>query len=149
MGDGNLIGKQSPHGILQKRYRMMKKDNKRKHRNQMSPSEILAIEQLVHAQDKWTVGKHARKRMDTKDIPITQVMDVLRTGYVIELNNSNDLCAALRKDFGECAICVVVSLATRWVVTAWKNEQHDIHDTLDISKYKWDIDIREAIEEYA
>lgn len=124
-------------------------DNRRKHRSQMRASEIDVVERLVHDQTKWTIGKHAHDRIDAKGIRASQVYDVLKSGYVIEINHNADLCVCFRKEYGDTAICVVVSLATRWVVTAWTNKAHDTHETLDQSKYQWKVDVRSVMEAFA
>lgn len=120
-------------------------DNKRKHRKQMSPDEIAVVEKLVRSQTRWTLGPHARDRMVAKGVDEARMLDVLKTGYVIEVNRNNDLCVVFRKDFNTYAICVVVSLATRWVVTVWKNGAKDKHYTLDRNKYQWAVNLQQEM----
>jgi len=115
----------------------------------MTRSEIASVEALVHAQSKWAIGKHATGRMATKGIEREQVLDVLSTGRMVEVNRNNDLCALFRKEYGNEAVCVVVSLETRWVVTVWKNQARDKHRTLDATKYLWDVDVCEEMAVFA
>ena len=124
-------------------------NDKRKHRNQMSTEEIACVEALVHSQSRWVVGKHAKGRMARKGITVTQVFETLGEGQVVEINRNNDLCALFRKDYGGHAVCVVVSLQTRWVVTMWKNAVWDTHSTLDKDNYCWDVDVQKELAAFA
>jgi hypothetical protein len=124
-------------------------NNRRKHRKQMRRDEITAVEKLVNSQGKWEIGPHAFISMAKKGVTEEQVLDVMRTGYVFEVNHNNDLCVAFRKEYGRFAVCVVVSLRTRWVVTAWKNSAKDKHRTLDMSQYKWGVDLTQEMAVFA
>lgn len=124
-------------------------DNKRKHRKQMTAAEIAAAENTVHSQDDWNIGPHAADKMKAKGVTTEQVLETLCTGSVIEVNHNNDLCAVFRKDFGRYAVCVVINLPTRWVVTVWKNSARDAHATLDCSKYLWNANIETVMAAFA
>lgn len=126
-------------------------DDKRKHRHQCTPEEIKAVEELVHSQpsSSWNFGPHAADRMRAKGVTYEQAIETLRSGYLVEINELRDLCAVFRNDKGKSSVCVVVSLQTRWFVTAWRNGKHDRHTTLDHSKYRWDADILEVIGAFA
>lgn len=123
--------------------------NRRKHRNQMNLDEIIFVENIIHSQPRWTIGKHAGDRAATKDIPREQVHDVLLSGYVVEVNENNDLCVVFRKEYSGYAVCVVVSLRTRWVVTVWKNNTKDKHTSLNQENYLWDVDMTQVMEAFA
>jgi hypothetical protein len=123
--------------------------DKRKHRKQMTKAEIIAVEDVVQAQPNWVLGPHAIARLEKKGITKEQVLETLKIGYVIEVNRNNDLCVAFRKEYGAFAVCVVVSLQTRWVVTAWKNSAKDKHRRLDFSNYRWGVDLTREMEAFA
>ena len=123
--------------------------DKRKHRKQMKPAEIEAVERLVNAQARWLIGPHAAERMARKGVNQDQVLEVMQTGYVIEVNQNNDLCVVFRKEYDRFAVCVVASLRTRWVVTAWKNGAKDKHRTLDLSQYQWGVDLSYEMAAFA
>jgi hypothetical protein len=124
-------------------------DNNRKHRKQMHPGEIAAVEGLVNSEGNWNIGPHATKKMADKGITTDQVIETLALGYVVEVNHNNDLCAVFRKEYGRFAVCVVVNLPTRWVVTVWKNGARDTHATLDHSKYLWKANIETVMAAFA
>jgi hypothetical protein len=126
-------------------------DNKRKHRAQMTPAEIQAVEELVHSQpsSSWTFGPHAAERMKAKGVTYEEAIETLRSGYLVEINENRDLCVVLRNDRGKSSVCVVVSLRTRWFVTTWRNGKRDRHTTLDATKYLWDVDVRSIVEAFA
>lgn len=129
--------------------------NRRKHRQQMTLREIALIENLVHSQDKWLVtGDHTSRKMSDLGITWDEVTFVLKTGRVIEVNKNRDLCAVFRSDVpiinpnhypGTRDICVVVNLPTRWVVTTWCNAITDLHCTLDLSQYRWKVNLVEEL----
>lgn len=115
---------------------------RRKHRRQMQLAEITSVETVVHAQECWIGdGPHVTKRARSKRVDGSDIYHTLKTGEVIEVNDTNDLCILMRKKFGHYAVCVVVNLPTRWIVTSWKNQLHDNHSKLDMSKYRWDVNL--------
>ena len=126
-------------------------DNMRRHRSQMTPAEIAAVEAVVHRQHplNWHIGPHATNKMKVTGVVFNQVIDVLGTGYVVEVNQNNDLCALFRKDYGHFSVCIVINLPTMFVVSVWKNSARDNHATLDHSKYLWNENIETVMAAFA
>lgn len=128
----------------------MPSDDLRRHRKQMSASEIEAVETVVHSQPRsaWVFGPHAYTKMLAKDVSHDEVLETLRDGRVIEANVNRDLCVVFRKEFKTTAVCVVVALKNRWIVTVWRNPNRDNHETLDIEKYNWNTNLSEVMEPF-
>jgi hypothetical protein len=125
-------------------------ESKRKHRSQMSPEEIELVEHIVHAQPNWIGnGPHADKRMRDKEVMGSEIFDVLKTGKVVEVNYTHDLCVVFRKDYADHASCVVVNLPTRWIVTTWHNNTNDQHRSLDMSQYVWKANLLDVFKGFA
>lgn len=126
-------------------------DDKRRHRCQMRSCEIKAVEGVVNTQpcSSWVFGPHSFSRMLAKDVTRDEVLSTLSTGYLIEINGNKDLCVVFRKEFSHSAVCVVAALRNRWIVTVWRNPLEDVHDTLDTSKYNWDVDARKLMAAFA
>jgi hypothetical protein len=126
-------------------------DDKRKHRFQMEPAEIEAVEKLIHSQPSsvWKFGPHASERMKAKGVTHEDIIETLQSGYLVEINENRDLCVVFRHDVGKSSVCVVVSLRTRWFVTTWRNGRKDRHNTLDRSKYSWNVDVTRIVSAFA
>lgn len=130
-------------------------DDKRKHRSQMTPAEIEALETLVHSQPSsfWHFGPHAIERMGPKGVTKEAALETLRVGYLVEIHENKDLCVVFRNDTGpnnaRSSVCVVVALRTRWFVTCWRNGKQDNHQSLDLSKYRWGVDVGSLVEAFA
>jgi len=115
----------------------------------MTLREIARIENLMHRQEHWSDdANHISDRMHSKHITAADVLDVLKTGYVIEVNHTADLCVTMRKDYEDRSVCVVVNLPTRFVVTSWINRTDDVHYTLDMHKYRWRVNLLEELREF-
>jgi len=125
-------------------------ESKRKHRKQMSPEEIELIESIVHSQIHWTgLGPHSTRMVQERQVPSKELFDVLKSGKVVEVNHTCDLCVVFRKDYDDHASCVVVNLPTRWIVTTWRNNTNDQHRSLDMSQYTWKVDLLEKFKGFA
>ena len=122
--------------------------NQRKHRIQMSQLEIDEMESYIHKQEVWAnigniLTRHAKSRMSQWKVNSAEVLGTIRSGKIIEVhcNAYPDVRALLRKEFGKYAVCVVVSLVRKEVVTVFVNQANDNHYTLDHSQYQWKCDL--------
>lgn len=109
----------------------------RKHRTQMSASEITSVESLVHSVKGWRIGSclvHASKRGRT--ITRDEVLDALTTGEVIEVNDAERVLMRSAK-----GICVVVNVKAKFTFTVWVNDPSDNHKTLNRSEYQWRVNV--------
>lgn len=115
----------------------------RKHRNQMTSTEIKYVEALVHAITEWDLAtEHAEERMREKNVSKSDVVSTLRYGAVIEVKNNGRVLMRARATNGKMKdTCVVVDINARAVVTVWRNFGADNHKTLIQSEYTWTADI--------
>lgn len=122
--------------------------NRRKHRFQMSDMEINLIEGKVHSYSELKLSPHALARMNEKDVTEHEIRQTLRYGKLIEVHNNirDDYRALVRLDRKKkAATCVVISLCTGEVKTAYKNDKDDNHRTLDTSQYLWAQDMAQVV----
>lgn len=109
----------------------------RKHRKQMSVTEIKTLEHIVHSMPSWVCKtKYLAGRQQERSISRLEVFKCLRYGVVIEYKDDGRV--VMRNTDG---ICVVAHLATHTVVTAWYNDPSDQHWTLDLSQYRWMVNL--------
>jgi len=110
----------------------------RKHRIEMNTAEISNVESLVHNINEWDFSHdHVMQRMEQKGITKGALVNCLRYGRIIEVNSEGR--AVLRLNMKGGGVVVVVSLAERVLVTAWKNANEDNHKTLNRSEYGWAV----------
>lgn len=115
----------------------------RKHRQQMTVAESVAIESTVRALNVREIAAHAFERMSQKGVSQAHILETLRTGQAIEIHNdANELRVLLRADvIGQWSACVVFSLDRQTVVTVWRNHVNDTHKTLRLNEYQWKVDV--------
>jgi hypothetical protein len=117
----------------------------RKHRKQMTQSEIRFAESFVRKTDGWNLAEnHTLERMAQKQITKQDLIDTLRFGEVIEVNSLGRLVLRLRLKLTPTmkrGTCVVISVTNKVVVTAWFNSEKDHHATLDLSEYRWNVKV--------
>jgi predicted metalloenzyme YecM len=122
-----------------------------KHRQQMSPAEITAAEQLVHSIDGWDfTDDHVVLRMGQKAVSKKDAAVTLKCGEVIAVQNNGRILMRLMRrpaPFATTKVgtCVVVHIASRKLVTAWYNKPTDNHATLDLSQYAWQVNVIEYL----
>lgn len=122
----------------------------RKHRKQMTHSEINFAEQLIHKTDGWDfAASHALDRMKQKNISKQDLLDTLQFGEVVEVNDKGRVVLRLRTKLRpdmKRGTCVVVSVRNKVLVTAWFNDERDHHATLDLAEYKWNVHVVEYLK---
>ena len=112
-----------------------------KHRKQMSPTEILFTETLVHAIDGWDfTNDHMLTRMAQKGVSKKDAAITLKWGEVIRVQDDGRVLLRLMTGLRK-GVCVVASLRDKRLVTAWYNHPKDNHKTLDMSEYTWRVDV--------
>lgn len=121
----------------------------RKHRDQMSDTEIEFVEYLLYAMSGWETDgalRHAARRgredgrRDTRQVTRTEILRAIQTGRIIEVNS---FARVLIRDAKGVVVCV--SLPDRVVITTWKCDVNDTHKTLDRSIYRWKVDVVDYI----
>lgn len=109
----------------------------RKHRKQMTVPEIQALEAIVHGMPSWiSKSQYLAGRQQERSISRLEVFKCLHYGSVIEYKDDGRV--VMRNTDG---VCVVAHLATHTVVTAWYNDPSDQHWTLDLSQYRWNVNL--------
>ena len=118
--------------------------NKRKHVSQMTENERMAAETYAHTLPRyeWKSNAHVTDRMTQKRISDAEVTLALRRGHIVEIhgNNAPDIRFVMRYETDKRAVCVCSSTKGN-VITVWANALNDNHHTLDLSQYKWNVDI--------
>jgi len=102
----------------------------------MTRGEIAAIESLIKAVPSWVSKSHYTVRSRERRIARIEVFQAVRYGEVIEAKDDNRV--VMRHHSG---VCVVLSVPDHTVVTVWYNAPEDQHYTLDLSQYRWSIDL--------
>lgn len=116
----------------------------KKHFSQMSPRERQAVTAYVSKLPVKTIRSHYVDRATERSFTAQEVRDAITTGDVIEVHNDipGDLRALVRDDKGTC---VVISLVSGEVITVFYNHPTDTHDTIDMGKYRWQVDLEREI----
>jgi len=112
----------------------------KKHFSQMSPRERQTVAAYVSKLPIKTSLSHYVDRATERSFTAQEVKDAVTTGDVIEVHDDAkpDLRALVRDDNGTC---VVISLVTGDVITVFYNHPTDTHDTIDMGKYRWQVDL--------
>lgn len=113
----------------------------RKHRKQFTAEEIVYTEALIHGITEWNFAvDHVLERMEQKHISKQDLINTLKYGEVIEVNDRGRVVLRLMKGKRK-GTCVVVSVHDRVLVTAWYNAGNDQHKTLNLGEYIWNINV--------
>ena len=134
-------GSSSSHGRLEQPMQVT--ENQRKHYTQMSIAEQTAMRSYIDTIPQWTLGNgHMRDRLASKGITDTEIYRTIAQGHVIEAhaNNYPDVRFVLRHEIGNRAICICAN-KQGFVFTAWSNNSHDNHRTLNRTMYAWQVDL--------
>jgi hypothetical protein len=110
----------------------------RKHAKQMSRTEMAAVRMAVAAVPSWVSRGHYAVRGRERSITRREVYEAILFGLPGEVNDKDRV--VMRHASG---VCVVVELPTHTVVTVWYNDPQDQHWTLDISQYRWTVNLVE------
>jgi hypothetical protein len=117
----------------------------RKHRIEMSKSEISFAETFIHSITEWNFATdHAMERMEEKGVAKLDVINTLKYGEVVEVNSYGRVVLRLILK-GKGACIVVVGLRDRALVTTWFNKAVDNHKTLRVSDYGWKVNTTEYL----
>lgn len=108
----------------------------RKHRKQMTVAEIKAVESLLRSVTSWVSKGHYETRSRERSITRLEVYRAIATGAVIEAKDDSRLVVR-----GADGVCVVCEIPTHRVITAWYNAPDDQHWTLDLSQYRWQVNL--------
>lgn len=124
----------------------------KKHKTQMTYGEIDLLRAKVDATDIATIEitAYTLNRMKERLNGI-ELLDVAKTFLDYELieynRHSSDHRVLIRGNeniqngIGSYNICIVYSMLNNRIVTIWKENDHDHHDTLRIEEYNQDLEI--------
>lgn len=121
-------------------------DKGRKHIQQFNANEVAFAHGFIrkNANRIHSARGHFYDRASARSISFGEAQSVASKGTVIEIHNlAGEYRALLRNRQG---ICVVVSLVTWELVTAYYNAPGDYHDTLNWNAYRWNQNIVEVIK---
>jgi hypothetical protein len=124
-----------------------------KHRRQMSQDEIRFAERTIHAINDWRLegNDHLNERMEEKGVSKKDALLALRCGEIIRVQDNGRVVMRLMRptqpfSSDRVGTCVCASLTDHTLVTAWYNEPTDNHDNLNISMYRWRVDVVEYLK---
>jgi hypothetical protein len=114
--------------------------NRRKHFSKMTTEELKIVREAIE-EKQYTFTNYSIQRTVERVISKQSVAEAIREGFLIEVHNNKpyDFRALLRLHEDDKAVCVVVSLRARKIVTAYLNDVEDMHDSLNWSKYLWNV----------
>lgn len=119
----------------------------KKHYLQMTNGEKRFINNKIKTITSYFFSKHSEKRMEQKYISKYRIKRVLTFHDIVEFNFHNNDARVLLREIdlvgNRKSVCVVVSLITGNIITAYKNDSTDKHPTIDWSQYDATIDIIE------
>ncbi|VVB52096.1 Uncharacterised protein [uncultured archaeon] len=117
----------------------------RKHYSQFNVTETAFIHGYIRANAaKVTGAEHFYDRASERTFDISQAVDTLANGRVIEVHNDRSprIRALVRRQSGpNSGTNVVVDLMDWHVVTVYYNSPSDTHDTLNWSPYRWQVNV--------
>lgn len=108
----------------------------RKHRKQMTPAEIHAVEARVKRVPAWVSQPYYAVRARERNVSRLEVYRAIAFGQAIEAKDDDRVLMR-----GSDGVCVVVEIPTRKIVTVWYNSPDDQHWTLDLSQYRWNVNL--------
>jgi hypothetical protein len=113
--------------------------NKRKHFKQMTQEEIQAVKDVIGAVDSFGFTPYSTNRLIERGIDEESVLSAIGSGKVIEVHNNkqNDVRVLLRLHIKQIAVCVVLSLRHKAVITSYLNRTNYTHPNLDWTQYAW------------
>lgn len=119
----------------------------RKHRVEMTPEEIAYAETVVHSISFDQVNTnldHFNRERHNDWISLTDVRNTLKYGDIIEVNSFGRCVVRLMKGMAK-GTCVVIDVRDKKLVTAWRNNPRDNHETLRLSEYGWNVNVVEYL----
>lgn len=122
----------------------------KKHRQQMQPGEIAALESFIHSISPVLDG-HTFQRMCEKNIAVVDIENIFKHGAAVEIHNeAEELRAVVRYDAGKgkkaTGVVAVIGLQSGKIITAWRNDGGDNHSTLRITAYQWRVNVAELLQ---
>ena len=122
--------------------------SKRKHREQMTTGEVIAIKSEVkNIRPILKLIPHAEERMEQKGVTGEDIKRVLDNPKVVEIHNcaKNDIRVLLRRDFERFACSIVVSLTTKEIITTYKNRKEYCHKAIESGLYQWKVNVEQVL----
>jgi hypothetical protein len=116
----------------------------KKHFRQMSNTEINYLLSKARSVLAVNVTGYCLERLKQRKASVGDIMHVLQTGYLVEYHKKdtdNRILLRGTKRFGNDVLCVVLSLNSNKIITAYFNRYDDHHYTLDESAYNKHINI--------
>ena len=115
----------------------------KKHYSQMTYDEIHNVKNIISNKRNHGFSNHAKKRMKEKYISEYDVYSVFKAYEIIEVNtNGTDLRVLLRsaiKNNNNESTIISMDLSTGYIITAYKNNYLDNHNTIVWDNYNRNI----------
>jgi hypothetical protein len=114
----------------------------------MTKWEVKYLQELIN-NNKFDYTYYSYIRLNEREIPETSVEKTIKYGNIIEFHYKDGDARVLlrgRSNVDGYSICVVLSLSKKQIITIYKNEFMDNHDTLHNEIYNNKIDIMKYIK---
>jgi hypothetical protein len=113
--------------------------NRRKHYSQMNENEVNAIKEVISELGEFSFTPYSMSRLVERKIDEQSVLNAIKDGVLIEVHNNKryDIRALLRLTINKVAVCVVLSLRDKAIITSYINSANYHHPNLDMSLYVW------------
>lgn len=116
----------------------------RKHVSQMSNEEKELIEFKIANLNGFNPTKYCKSKMEERNITTEDIYNAILVGEPVEYHKKGNESRILFRSIlnkQKKNICCVVRLSDGKVITCYKNDFNDEHDTLNYSLYDESIDI--------
>lgn len=118
--------------------------DKRKHFTSMNLKELQILKNTINS-ITFKTKKYSLSRLLQRNISLQQVANTIKNGEIIEFHvvdgtSPRVLLRGQRTAYNNC-VCVVVDIVDCCLVTAYKNDYDDRHDSLNTDLYIDDIDV--------
>lgn len=120
----------------------------RKHTHHMTKWEVKRLQDTIN-NNKFDYTYYSYIRLNERNIDELSVQKTIKHGQIVEFHfKDGDARVLLRgkANVDGYSICVVLSLTKKQIITIYKNEYYDNHDTLHNELYNKKIDLMKYIK---
>jgi len=122
----------------------------KKHITQMTEHEKQFLWEKIKKVKKWSVSYHLRERMRERGGSKNLIMELIKTGTLIEYHQRNGKSRVLIRGsriYKRDVLCAVFQFERNTIITLYWNRHDDHHKTLKEEAYNENIDIPKLFSE--
>jgi len=115
----------------------------RKHSSQMTQREIGFLTLQVSNVHSWSFTRHAREKMEERNVFTWEVQEALKLFSIIEANfeGGEKILIRGKRDIHGLQVCAVIAPKKERIITVYFNSADDVHKTIRLEAYDSDIDV--------